>query len=188
MVGVPFKLLVLGVAAACAVALAFGLTRGKQVIHETSVQPVAVNSAFVPSAKPQRPAFTAAEESYIAALWAVHDKVKSSAVKLTFAGLYYKTGELDRAELKKRTSGQTEVFRAAAETASATPVPASFQKLHQEYLGALKAYEEASIEMAKTGDDGADSHLIGAQEKTQKAAVTLLKVGDQLWPGEYKPN
>jgi hypothetical protein len=185
----PFALGVLltGVAAA----LAFALTRDKQDVPKPQAQPpqaAVANPAFLPNPKPQRPAFTAAEESYIAALWDVHDKVKNSAVRMTFAGLYFKTGEIDVAELQKRITPQTEVFRAVAANVSALQAPPSFAKLHGDYLEAISLYEQASVEMAKVSAGDADAHLLAAQTKTEKAAVTLLKVGDELWPGEYRPN
>jgi UDP-N-acetylmuramoylalanine--D-glutamate ligase len=35
---------------------------------------------------------------------------------------------------------------------------------------------------------GRDAHLIEAQERSDKASGLTLKVGETLWPGEYKPN
>jgi hypothetical protein len=42
--------------------------------------------------------------------------------------------------------------------------------------------------MIKVAEDGKVEHLIEAQTMSQRAAEDLLKVGDVLWPGEYKPN
>ena len=39
---------------------------------------------------------------------------------------------------------------------------------------------------AAKGDS--DDHLIAAQTLSERAATTLLKVGETLWPGEHKPN
>jgi len=68
------------------------------------------------------------------------------------------------------------------------PVPASMQKVHDQYLEALVLYETASTEMVQVAADGKVEHLIKAQSMSQRAAEELLKVGDVLWPGEYKPN
>jgi hypothetical protein len=35
---------------------------------------------------------------------------------------------------------------------------------------------------------GSDADLVEAQEKSGRASTLTLVVGDQLWPGEYKPN
>jgi hypothetical protein len=42
--------------------------------------------------------------------------------------------------------------------------------------------------MVRVARDGRDEHLISAQQKSENASATLLKVSDVLWPGEYKPN
>jgi hypothetical protein len=60
--------------------------------------------------------------------------------------------------------------------------------VHDQYLEALALYETASTEMIKVAEDGKVEHLIEAQTMSQRAAEDLLKVGDVLWPGEYKPN
>jgi hypothetical protein len=43
------------------------------------------------------------------------------------------------------------------------------------------------MEMRASKGEG-DDHLIAAQNRSERAATTLLKVGDTLWPGEHKPN
>jgi hypothetical protein len=42
--------------------------------------------------------------------------------------------------------------------------------------------------MIKVAEDGRQEHLVAAQQKSEQASVTLLKLSDVLWPGEYKPN
>jgi hypothetical protein len=79
-------------------------------------------------------------------------------------------------------------FRSVADQARSMPVPASMGKVHDRYLEALALYETASAEMVKVATDGKVEHLIEAQTMSQRAAEDLLKVGDVLWPGEYKPN
>jgi hypothetical protein len=137
---------------------------------------------------PERPALSAEEESYAAALWPVHEQIKTSAVQMTFAGLSYKLGDIDRTAVKDRVLPLTKVFRDARSQASQLKVPASLEKQHELYLGALKLYEDASVEMVKIARDGKDEHLINAQRMSYAASEDSLRVGDALWPGEYKPN
>jgi len=59
---------------------------------------------------------------------------------------------------------------------------------HQAYLDALKQYQSASEEMVKIAGDGKEEHLVNAQKMSFAAAEGLLRVGDVLWPGEFKPN
>jgi hypothetical protein len=82
----------------------------------------------------------------------------------------------------------TKVFRDARSQAGQLKVPASFEKQHELYLGALKLYEDASLEMVKIARDGKDEHLVNAQKMSYAASEDSLRVGDALWPGEYKPN
>ncbi len=55
-----------------------------------------------PAAKPTRPAFSAAEEAYIQALWPIHGQVERSAARMALGQIFYKINELDRPSLKKR--------------------------------------------------------------------------------------
>ena len=134
-----------------------------------------------------RPALTVAEEKYAHELWAVHDKVKQAAVKMTFAGVAYKTGDIKRAELRARVVPQVPVLDTALKNAQKIAPPASAVQWHEKYLEAIRLYREAAVKMAKVPDQG-DAELIEAQEGSARAATLLLVVGDQLWPGEYKPN
>lgn len=150
------------------------------------VNTAAAGGAF--AGHPERPALSAEEERYAAALWPVHERIKTSAVQMTFAGLSYKLGDIDRTAVKERVMPLTKVFRDARSQASQLKVPTSFEKQHELYLGALKLYEDASAEMVKVARDGKDEHLINAQKMSYAADEDSLRVGDALWPGEYKPN
>jgi hypothetical protein len=136
----------------------------------------------------ERPAFSAAEESYAAALWPVHEQVKTNAVKMTFTGLSYKMGEIDRAAVKDRIAPLLREFRDAYGAAAKLKAPASLEQQHQTYLQALKQYQNASEEMVKIAGDGKEEHLVNAQKLSFAAAENLLRVGDVLWPAEFKPN
>ncbi len=148
-------------------------------------QEVATNSAFGHS---ERPAMTAAEEAYAHALWPVHAQVKLDAVKMTFAGLAYKMGDIKRAAVKDRVAPLTPRFDSALAEINKLQPPASMRDLHGEYVEAIKLYRDASAIMIRLAADGRDEHLIEAQERSEKASGLTLKVGDTLWPGEYKPN
>ena len=136
----------------------------------------------------QRAAFSAEEENYAAALWPVHEQVKSNAVRMTFTGLSYKMGEIDRAAVKDRVNPLVKAFREAYGAAAKLKAPASLEQQHQMYLNALKQYQSASEEMIKVAGDGRDEHLVKAQKLSFAAAEDLLRVGDVLWPAEFKPN
>lgn len=132
-----------------------------------------------------RPALTVAEEQFAHDLWAVHAEVKKAAVKMIFAGLSYKLGDIPRAELKKRVVPLVPEFSAALAQAERLKPPASVAQWHGKYLEAIGLYRDAAATMASAeGDAG----LVEAQEKSDRASTLTLVVGDELWPGEYKPN
>ena len=60
--------------------------------------------------------------------------------------------------------------------------------VHEKYLAAIQLYESAAAEMLGAARDGDDGRLLVAQGMSQHAAEEMLRVGDVLWPGEYKPN
>jgi hypothetical protein len=152
---------------------------------KTKQQEVATNSAFGHS---ERPAITATEEAYAHALWPVHAQVKQDAVKMTFAGLAYKMGDIRRAAVKDRVAPLTPKFDSALAEMNKLQPPASMRELHSEYVEAIKLYRDASVIMIKLAADGRDEHLIEAQQRSEKASGLTLKVGETLWPGEFKPN
>ena len=135
-----------------------------------------------------RPAVTAEEEAYARALWPIHAQVKQDAVRMTFAGLAYKMGDIKKEAVKKRVAPLTPMFDSAAAALNKMQPPASMRALHGEYIEAIKLYHDASVTMVKVAADGRDAHLIEAQALSEKASGLTLKVGEALWPGEFKPN
>jgi hypothetical protein len=128
------------------------------------------------------------EEAFAAALWPIHSEVKLAAVRMIFAGLNYKTGAGDPVLLRNTVQPLTRTFQSAAGRVRSMQPPASLLDAHESYLQALSLYVSASREMIKVAEDGRQEHLVAAQQKSEQASVTLLKLSDVLWPGEYKPN
>ena len=128
------------------------------------------------------------DESYAEALWAIHSPAKVSAVNLSFAGIRYKVETHDRRELRATAQALLDRFAAAEEQARGLNVPASMRPIQERFLAALDLYRSAAAEMLKTAKDGDDSHLIDGQAMAQHASEEILRIGDVLWPGEYKPN
>jgi hypothetical protein len=140
-----------------------------------------------PGGEPHR-ALSAEEEVYAAALWPLHSEVKLAAVRMTFAGLAYKTEDHDpeRLAAKVRPLGGT-MEAIAAKVRSLEPPP-SLREVHDRYVQALVLYVAASAGMVRGASDGRDDLLIEAQGMSFSASEDLLRVGDALWPGEYKPH
>jgi len=156
-------------------------------IREVSTPPANARVAR-PALAPPRPPLTRAEEEYSLALWPIHNEVKASALKMTLGGLAYKLGEIDRATLKTKIDTSAATYsKAAGQIAALTP-PESLAKAHAMYVDAVRLYQRSAAEMAQVVADGRDEHLVAAQPLSLEASETLLKVGDILWPSEYKPN
>ncbi len=168
-----------------AVILALAGTVGFALRRETA-------PARVPDPAPATAAEPAAlspkDESYAEALWAIHSPAKVSAVNLSFAGIRYKVESHDRQELGAKVQALLDRFASAEEQARGLAVPASMRPVQERYLGAIELYRSAAAEMLKTAKDGDDSHLIDGQAMAQHASEEILRIGDVLWPGEYKPN
>jgi hypothetical protein len=156
-------------------------------IREVATPPVNARTAR-PALAPPRPPLTRAEEEYALALWPIHNEVKSGALKMTLGGLAYKLGEVDRVELKARIDGSAEIYRQAARRIAALTPPASLAGAHEMYADAVRLYQRSAAEMLRVSGDGGDEHLVAAQPLSLAASENLLKVGDILWPNEYKPN
>ena len=136
----------------------------------------------------RRPAHSAAEERFAQALWNAHADVRTAAVRMTFAGLAYKMGDGGAADVRGKVSPLVAVFRDAEAQLRALDAPPSMHETRNRYVAAVGLYAAAALERVKVADDGQDVHLLKAQEMSEQASGVLLEVGDQLWPGEIKPN
>ncbi len=178
-----FRAVVLSVTIAALFAM-MGVAMQRELAPRVATSPVAVVNT-----EPQQKPLSAEEEAYAAALWPIHSEVvEVSAVDMSFAGIAYVTEHHDADRLAAKVMALRDRFRTAADNARSIPVPAAMGQVHDQYLEALALYETASTEMIKVAEDGKVEHLIEAQTMSQRAAEDLLKVGDVLWPGEYKPN
>jgi|SRR6185503_3473154 len=156
-------------------------------IRETA-KPKPQAAANPEATRSERPAVTAEEETYARALWPIHAQVKQDAVKMTFAGLAYKMGDIKKEAVRQRVAPLTPMFDSAAAALNRLKPPRSLTGLHAEYLQAIQLYHDASVTMVKVAADDRDTHLIEAQVMSEKASGLTLKVGETLWPGEFKPN
>jgi hypothetical protein len=156
-------------------------------IREATAPPARITTAR-PELAPPRPALTPAEEEYALALWPIHNEVKAGALKMTLGGLAYKLGEIDRAALKARIERSADTYRHAARQIAALAPPPSLRGAHEMYADAVRLYQRSADEMMLVVRDGRDAHLVAAQPLSMEASEKLLRVGDTLWPGEYKPN
>ena len=66
--------------------------------------------------------------------------------------------------------------------------PPSLSRTHEQYAGAMGLYANAAAEMLKFTEDGNAEHLGDAHRMDLSASEDMLRVGEVLWPGQYKPH
>jgi hypothetical protein len=175
------KLLILGVTLVSILGLfAFSIDRGATgTSPPTTVQP---------AAQPPRPALTAAEEQYIRELWPIHGDVQRSTMRMALGQIFYKTEDLGRAELGTRVEQALASYRAAETRLRALEPPASLRGEHEEYLSAVRLFEESAVELQKMFKDGRDDHMLAAYPKSQEGSDKIREVGGKFWPHEFPPH
>jgi hypothetical protein len=160
--------------------LAFALSRELT----TTTRPMAAR----PPLRPPRPALSPAEESYIRALWPIHGNVERSTVRMSLGQIFYKTEDLSRADLKIRVDKALVNYRQAELALRALEPPASLRPAHDEYLAAVRLFQQSAVEVLKMFDDGRDDHLLAAYPLSQQGSDKIREVGLRFWPGEFPPN
>jgi hypothetical protein len=179
--------LTLGLMAVVLVGLA-GMVALAVVRETTDSRPAGQTVGPRPPLATPRPALSAAEESYALALWPIHNEVKASALKMTMSGIQYKTNGIDAGTLRDQIVAAAETYRSAEERILALQPPTSLQPAHDEYLAAVRLYQQSAAEMVKVADDPRDDHLVAAFPMSQEGGRKLRDVGGLLWPSEYVPN
>ena len=140
------------------------------------------------SPRPEPRALTAEEERYAASLWEIHREVTPSAVAMSFAGIVYETETHDARQLEQKIEPIAKFFGDAERRVGGLAVPASLSKVHGQYLKAMVLYHKASDEMLEFTKDGGRQHLIDAHGMGLTASEDILRAGEVLWPGQYKPH
>jgi hypothetical protein len=141
-----------------------------------------------PAALPPPPAFTRAEEAYIQALWPIHGEVERSTVRLSLGKIFYKLNELGPAALKGRVDTALATYRRAEARLNALQPPPSLERAHNDYLAAVRLFQQSAVEVLKMFDDGNDEHLLAAYPLSHEGSDKIRAVGAQFWRDEFPPN
>ena len=167
-------------AAAVVGLLAFGIHR------EAAITP-SPTAAQAP-AQPTRPALTSAEERYIHQLWPIHGDVERSAMRMSpRADLLQDPGSgPSRARYQGRAGPRD--LPCCGNQASRLDPPASLLSEHDEYLSAVRLFQESAVELMKMFKDGQDDHMLAAYPKSQQGSDKIREVGGKFWPHEFPPH
>jgi hypothetical protein len=171
------------------VVVALAATAGAAWLHE--IRPVVQPAAQTLNAraeKTQLPALTADEERFATALWAVHREATRSAVALSFAGITYQAEDRDARALARKIEPLVKFFHDAEMEVRAMNAPPSLSKTQVQYVDAMALYAGAAAEMLKFTEDGDSQRLGVAHGMDVRASEDMLRVGEVLWPGQYKPH
>jgi hypothetical protein len=173
------------------VVVALAATAGAAWLHEirprSVVQP-ASQTVDARAEKPQLPALTADEERFATALWAVHREATRSAVALSFAGITYQAEDRDARALARKIEPLAKFFHDAEMQVRAMSAPSSLSRTQVQYVDAMALYASAAAEMLKFTEDGNSQRLDVAHRLDVRASEDMLRVGEVLWPGQYKPH
>lgn len=173
------------------VAVALAATIGAAWLHEVrprSVVKPAAQTVSTPAEQPQPRALTADEERFATALWAVHREATRSAVAMSFAGIAYQTEDRDARALARRIEPLARFFHDAEMRVRTMSSPPSLSRTHEKYMDAMALYANAAAEMLKFTEDGDAQRLDAAHRLDVRASEDMLRVGEVLWPGQYKPH
>jgi hypothetical protein len=111
-----------------------------------------------------------------------------SAVAMSFAGIAYQTEERDARALARKIEPLAKFFHDAELQVRAMSAPPSLSGTLARYVGAMALYANAADEMLKFTEDADLRRLDEAHRMDVKASQDVLRVGEVLWPGQYKPH
>jgi hypothetical protein len=146
------------------------------------------DSALAAAVKRTRPALSADEERYIRALWPIHGDVERSTARMSLGQIFYTTKDLGAPELKARVEHALNVYQSAQARIGQLQPPPSLRAQHEQYLAAVRLFEESAHEVMKMFADGREDHLLAAHPKGQAAADKIREIGGRFWPHEFAPH
>jgi len=173
------------------VVVALAAITGAALLHEVrsrSVVQPAAQAISTRAEKPQPPALTADEERFATALWAVHREATRSAVALSFAGIAYQTEDRDARALARKIEPLAKFFHDAEMQVRVMSTPPSLSRTQGQYVDAMALFANAAAEMLKFTEDGDQQRLGDAHRMDVRASEDMLRVGEVLWPGQYRPH
>jgi hypothetical protein len=186
-IGMPGRRSLLLVAVVAALATTMGAAWLQEMQPRSVAQPAA-QAVGVRADRPQPPALTAEEERYATTLWAIHREATRSAVAMSFAGIAYQTENRDARGLARQIEPLAKFFHDAELQVRTMSPPPSLSGTHGQYVDAMALYANAATEMLKFTEDGDAQHLDAAHRLDVTASEDALRVGEVLWPGQYKPH
>jgi hypothetical protein len=95
---------------------------------------------------------------------------------------------MDRASLKRRVDEALATYRRSETRLRALQPPATVQADHDEYLAAIRLFQQSATEVLRMFNDGRDDHMMAAYPLGQTATDKIREIGGKFWPNEFPPN
>jgi hypothetical protein len=137
----------------------------------------------VPAPQP----FAAQEQRFADILWSIHTRVEQSVARVGLGAAFYKSQEIDRAELRQRLAQGLASYRLAEAQIEALEPPPTLRESREQYLVAVRLFQASAMEMLKMYEDGDEEHLAAALPLGLDGTTKLQEVGGQFWPDAYPP-
>jgi hypothetical protein len=90
--------------------------------------------------------------------------------------------------LARKIEPLAKFFHDAEIQVRAMSTPPSLSATRGQYVEAMALYANAAAEIMKFTEDGDAQRLGDAHQMDVRASEDMLRVGEVLWPGQYKPH
>jgi hypothetical protein len=107
---------------------------------------------------------------------------------MSLGKIFYKINDMGKADLKTRVDDALATYRRAETRIAALQPPPSLAQSHDEYLAAVRLFQQSALEVLKMFDDGNDDHLLAAYPLSQEGSNKIREVGVRFWQDEFPPN
>jgi hypothetical protein len=102
------------------------------------------------------------QQRYATIMWNVRAQVDESAVRMGLMAAQYVQGDIDAHQLKDGLDDDLTNFRRVDEQLRDLRPAGELRVEHQDYLDAVRLFEQSALEMMKVTDDGDSTHVSAA--------------------------
>ena len=114
--------------------------------------------------------------------------MERATVRVSLGKIFYKINDLGKTDLKARVDNALTTYRRAETRISALQPPPSLAHAHDDYLAAVRLFEQSAVEVLKMFDDGNDEHLLAAYPMSHEGSDKIREIGAKFWEDEFPPN
>jgi hypothetical protein len=107
---------------------------------------------------------------------------------MSLGTIFYKTGDIERMDLKRRLDTALVAYQKAEVRIGELDPPPSLARAQQDYLAAIRLYEQATVEALKMFSDGDEEHLVIAHPLSHEGSNRIREIGGRFWRDEFPPN